>query len=71
VSSLLAWESNLEGAHVHRYKDAPAIATARGKALHKKIYGSNPTFNPQATIDACPDYAFVIRGTCPPIFSLF
>jgi len=45
-----------------RDKDSPEIATARGKVLHKKIYGNNPTFNPQATIDASPDYAYVIRG---------
>jgi hypothetical protein len=31
----------------------------------QKIYGSNPLFNPQATVDACPDYAFVIRGPQP------
>ena len=30
--------------------------------MHKKIYGRNPAFNPQATLDAAPDYAFVVRG---------
>ncbi|KAK2750275.1 hypothetical protein FQN55_002422 [Onygenales sp. PD_40] len=44
-----------------RDKEDASTASARGKVLHTKIYGRNPLFNPQATVDASPDYAFVIR----------
>jgi hypothetical protein len=46
----------------HSDQEDAATAAARGKVLHNKIYGRNPSFNPQATVDASPDYAFVIRS---------
>ncbi|KAK2783907.1 hypothetical protein FQN52_009426 [Onygenales sp. PD_12] len=53
-----------------RDKEDASTASARGKVLHTKIYGRNPLFNPQATVDASPDYAFVIRGIAAQFSSL-
>lgn len=30
--------------------------------MHARIYGVNPEWNPRTTVEACPDYAWVIRG---------
>ncbi|CAK7235441.1 hypothetical protein SBRCBS47491_009294 [Sporothrix bragantina] len=37
-------------------------ASERGHAFWRRIYARNPEFDPNATIDASPDYAFVVRG---------
>ncbi|KAH8897876.1 hypothetical protein GQ53DRAFT_837636 [Thozetella sp. PMI_491] len=44
-----------------RAAEDQAAAAERGRAFHKRIYGRNPEFDPNASIEASPDYAFVIR----------
>ncbi|KAG8156827.1 hypothetical protein KVR01_013240 [Diaporthe batatas] len=45
----------------HRAKEDQASASERGHAFHKRIYGRNPEFDYNASGDASPDYAFVVR----------
>ncbi|KAH8767226.1 hypothetical protein F5883DRAFT_72432 [Diaporthe sp. PMI_573] len=44
-----------------RAKEDQATASERGHAFHKRIYGRNPEFDYNASGEASPDYAFVVR----------
>jgi alkylhydroperoxidase/carboxymuconolactone decarboxylase family protein YurZ len=46
-----------------RSKESEEVARARGKAFWTRIYSRNKAFDPEASVRASPDYAFVVRGT--------
>lgn len=54
----------------YRDKDSPRanetveFARKRGRDFWLKIYARNPAFDPEVTVRASPDYAFVVRGEC-------
>lgn len=48
-----------------RAQESDATARARGKKFWSNIYARNPDFDPEASVRASPDYAFVVRGTLP------
>lgn len=50
-----------------RSKESDEHARERGKRFWTNIYARNPAFDPQASVRASPDYAFVVRGTNLPI----
>ncbi|KAK5175430.1 uncharacterized protein LTR77_000569 [Saxophila tyrrhenica] len=56
-----ATPKHLKDTRFHRANDTDAITVERGRALHQKIYGGNPLFDPSKTVDASPDYTYVVR----------
>jgi hypothetical protein len=46
-----------------RSKESEEVARTRGKAFWTRIYSRNKAFDPEASVRASPDYAFVVRGT--------
>ncbi|KIA75793.1 hypothetical protein HK57_00407 [Aspergillus ustus] len=44
-----------------RSQESDEVARARGKTFWTRIYERNKAFDPQATVRASPDYAFVVR----------
>jgi hypothetical protein len=50
-----------------RKEETQEQASERGWAFHKRIYGQNKEFDPQATVEASPDYTFVVRGLSLPL----
>jgi hypothetical protein len=46
-----------------RSKESEEVARPRGKAFWTRIYSRNKAFDPEASVRASPDYAFVVRGT--------
>ena len=45
-----------------RSKESEEVARKRGREFWLNIYARNPAFDPEASVKASPDYAFVIRG---------
>lgn len=45
-----------------RAMEDDATARERGKKFWTNIYARNPAFDPEASVRASPDYAFVVRG---------
>jgi hypothetical protein len=45
-----------------RAKETDEEARERGKKFWTNIYARNPAFDPEASVRASPDYAFVVRG---------
>lgn len=45
-----------------RSKESEEVARKRGKEFWTRIYARNPAFDPEASVRASPDYAFVVRG---------
>ena len=45
-----------------RSKESEELARKRGKEFWTRIYARNPAFDPEASVRASPDYAFVVRG---------
>jgi hypothetical protein len=54
---------NLREKESSRSKEPEELARQRGKEFWTRIYSRNRAFDPQASVRASPDYAFVIRGT--------
>ncbi|KAL2864088.1 uncharacterized protein BJX67DRAFT_390229 [Aspergillus lucknowensis] len=52
---------NLRETESPRSQESDEAARARGKAFWTRIYERNKAFDPQATVRASPDYAFVVR----------
>jgi hypothetical protein len=48
-----------------RSKETEQVAQERGRKFWLNIYSRNPDFDPEKTVRASPDYAFVVRGTYP------
>lgn len=46
-----------------RAMESESAARERGKNFWTNIYARNPAFDPEASVRASPDYAFVVRGT--------
>ena len=46
-----------------RSKESEEHARERGRKFWLNIYARNPAFDPEASVRASPDYAFVVRGT--------
>jgi len=38
------------------------VARERGMAFWTRIYSQNRAFDPEASVRASPDYAFIVRG---------
>ena len=49
-----------------RSKESEDVAIKRGRAFWKNIYSRNEAFDPEASVRASPDYAFVVRGIIYP-----
>lgn len=45
-----------------RAKETVEFARTRGRELWLNVYARNPAFDPEASVRASPDYAFVVRG---------
>lgn len=45
-----------------RSKESDELARKRGKEFWSSIYARNPAFDPEASVRASPDYAFIVRG---------
>lgn len=45
-----------------RSKESDEIARKRGKEFWSNIYARNSAFDPEASVRASPDYAFIVRG---------
>jgi hypothetical protein len=48
-----------------RAMESEDAARARGRRFWTNIYARNPAFDPEASVRASPDYAYVVRGTLP------
>lgn len=46
-----------------RAMESEEATRERGKRFWTNIYARNPSFDPEASVRASPDYAFVVRGT--------
>lgn len=46
-----------------RSQESDEKARERGKAFWTRIYSRNKAFDPEATVRASPDYAFIVRGS--------
>lgn len=46
-----------------RAMESEETARERGKRFWTNICARNPAFDPEASVRASPDYAFVVRGT--------
>lgn len=46
-----------------RAMESEETARKRGKKFWTNVYARNPAFDPEASVRASPDYAFVVRGT--------
>ncbi|KAJ5661367.1 uncharacterized protein N7484_000739 [Penicillium longicatenatum] len=44
-----------------RSKESDQMARKRGKEFWSNIYARNPAFDPEASVRASPDYAFIVR----------
>ncbi|KAJ5772469.1 hypothetical protein N7520_002998 [Penicillium odoratum] len=44
-----------------RSKESDEMARKRGKEFWSNIYARNPAFDPEASVRASPDYAFIVR----------
>jgi hypothetical protein len=55
---------NLRQKDSPRSQESEETARARGKKFWSDIYARNPAFDPEASVRASPDYAFVVRGRC-------
>lgn len=55
-----------------RSQESEETARKRGREFWTRIYARNPAFDPEASVRASPDYAFVVRGmkSTPPLSSL-
>jgi hypothetical protein len=65
--------SNLRETESLRAKESEETAGARGKKFWTSIYARNPAFDPEASVRASPDYAFVVRGkdiASQPVYAL-
>ncbi|KAI9150715.1 Peroxisomal protein 2 [Paramyrothecium foliicola] len=51
----------LREAESPRSKESQELARARGKKFWTNVYARNPAFDPEASVRASPDYAFVVR----------
>lgn len=53
---------------IHRERESPRaresveFARKRGHEFWLNVYARNPAFDPEASVRASPDYAFVVRG---------
>ena len=47
-----------------RSKESDEVARKRGRKFWLDVYSRNPAFDPEASVRASPDYAFIIRGEC-------
>lgn len=47
-----------------RSLESEQTARERGRKFWSNIYARNPNFDPNASVRASPDYAFVVRGEC-------
>lgn len=45
-----------------RSLESEEVARERGRRFWTNIYARNPNFDPDASVRASPDYAFVVRG---------
>lgn len=54
-----------------RSKETEETARERGRKFWTNIYARNPAFDPEASVRASPDYAFVVRGMSIPALSCF
>lgn len=45
-----------------RSKESDEVARKRGREFWLNIYARNPAFDPEASVRASPDYAFIVRG---------
>lgn len=45
-----------------RSKESDEVAKKRGKEFWANIYSRNKAFDPDATVKASPDYAYIVRG---------
>lgn len=45
-----------------RSKESDEVARKRGREFWLNVYSRNPAFDPEASVRASPDYAFIIRG---------
>lgn len=45
-----------------RSKEPEDMVRKRGKEFWSNIYARNPAFDPEASVRASPDYAFIVRG---------
>lgn len=45
-----------------RSKESDEAARKRGREFWLNIYARNPAFDPEASVKASPDYAFIVRG---------
>lgn len=49
-----------------RAKETDEEARVRGKRFWMNVYARNEAFDPEASVRASPDYAFVVRGKKTP-----
>jgi hypothetical protein len=56
--------AELQATDSPRSKETDEEARKRGHEFWRNIYARNPAFDPEASVKASPDYAFVVRGTC-------
>lgn len=49
--------------HSPRATESVEHARERGRKFWSNIYSRNRVFDPEATVKASPDYAFIVRGT--------
>jgi len=45
-----------------RSKETDEQARERGMKFWRSVYARNPAFDPEASVRASPDYAFIVRG---------
>jgi hypothetical protein len=50
-----------------RSKESEEVARKRGRKFWLDIYARNPAFDPEASVRASPDYAFIVRGERFPV----
>ena len=53
--------SDLRDTSAPRSIETQAQASKRGHEFWTRIYARNSEFEPNATVEACPDYAFIVR----------
>ncbi|KAJ1333121.1 4-carboxymuconolactone decarboxylase [Microdochium nivale] len=53
--------TELRDAGAPRSQESQEEASKRGHAFYKRIYGRNKEFDPNATVEASPDYTYVVR----------
>lgn len=45
-----------------RSEESDEVSRKRGREFWLSIYARNPAFDPEASVRASPDYAFIVRG---------